>query len=153
MTAGNGLSALADYTARAARAVTAQKGALPALIPGKKRPPPSSGPPSTSSPKPHRSKTRTGTAGAPQNSNGGGHVTPTPSSSSVHPTSSHTPSASVSQPTATSTLTDASQVGATTPQMTSTVSGLVLPALLGLAFAAGIVSAAIRVWPRGRRAR
>jgi hypothetical protein len=37
--------------------------------------------------------------------------------------------------------------------MSSTVSGLVLPALLGLAFAAGIVSAAIRVWPRGRRAR
>lgn len=163
MTSRNGLAQLADYTRRAATAVAAQRGALPPLVapppPPHQHHPSSSPPPGGGSSVPPVGGTRTppppgaGPVGGQTGSQGGEFGAPTGGASTppAAPASSAAPTTPPSS--SESSLTNAQPAAASTPLVDSTLSGMVLPIVAGLALAAGIAGVATRLRPRAGRRR
>ena len=121
MTKANGLGALADYTARAAVAVAAQKGVVPPLVAAAPTPTPTPSPaPSTPNP-----------SAVPTTGGGGGGPTPV---------ATPTPSVSASpSPSASTSTVAVVPVALKTRSADPGLTGLAIPALLGIAVLAGIL--------------
>jgi hypothetical protein len=142
LTAGNGLGQLADYTVRAAAAVSAQHGAKPSLVASPTAP---SGPSSSpSSPAIPPAGGATGGTGVPGGSTGalagGGAKT----SSGTHARSAPKDSSSVPGHT--------TGFAARTTGLTTGVGGLAVPLLLLLGLGSGAALGAVRLLGRGQRA-
>jgi hypothetical protein len=149
LTTSNGLGSLADYTDRAAAAVAAQQGAVPAIVgsaPGG----------SSGSPQPGRTGTGQGSGppGAPTQPAQGAPSSPGAGSSGTSPGASPSVpgSGSVTPLGDAPTTGSASQVAASTPSIPVGAAGLVLPLLLAFGIGAGLIGPAM-VLRDGRRRR
>jgi hypothetical protein len=137
MTKANGLGKLVNYTKRAAAAVKAQAGALPPLIAttgtGKKKGNSSPGPTSTGNP---------GPANTGHNHSGPGPLPTASTATSPIPTDTQSPTVASPAPAASLGKTAAAS---------STIAGIALPVLLGLAILSGLLAPLVsRLWGRRR---
>jgi phosphate ABC transporter phosphate-binding protein len=157
LTAANGLGAMADYTQRAAAAVAAQHGDVPALV-GHSSP----GGTSTSSSGHSGSGTPVRTGGATGGGGGGEEPPPlsTPGVGSSPAASDASPAVSSGGQTSTPgspsgsapASAQTSQAAAFTPSIPAGPAGLVLPVLLGFGAAAGLIGPGL-LFRDGRRRR
>lgn len=155
MTGANGLGTLANFTARAATAVSAQQGAVPPLVAPGPTPSSSSGPAPTASTTPAAPGVPTGATnlgGNPQVPVGGGNgpTNPVPAGPSTRGAS---PTARGAASSGAPRTIDAEPVSARTPLLGSTVAGWALPLMFAIAIAASAGAIAIRLRAGGSRTR